>query len=158
MKAGYVSRSVRERIRSLPKSEFNRLAQEAADEVIGTAIAARKCTDTFALRVDDLHNMGELRHDASFRYGDPGRVEVGDTLICRELADGELRHDFCGVFVIEDAPGHPFPVFADWEALNRTLYVLGTGIRYTEESIVGIALASVKVAPLFDMVPHWSER
>lgn len=155
MKAGYISRSVRERIRKMPKSEFNRCMQEAAAEFARNAVQIRKGVAIHTLFVDSIYNMLNVKRMFSYKRCDAGMIELGDTILFREVTADDFRQEMSGVFIIADKniSRNVFPVYADYEALDGLLHIvnLDSPRVYPKDAIVGIALASVKVSPLFDM-------
>lgn len=148
-----ISRSVRKQIMKMSKSEFNRCMQDAAAEFARNAVQIRKGIAIHSLFVDNVYNMLDVKRNVRGQC-DAYDVEMGDTILFRDITANDLRRDMSGVFIIADKniSKNVFPVYADYEALDGMLHIITLdSCLYPSSAIVGIALASVKVSPLYDM-------
>ncbi|MBD5411188.1 MAG: hypothetical protein HDR51_00320 [Treponema sp.] len=151
-----VSRSVKEQIMKMSKLEFNRCMQDAAAEIARNAIQIRTGIVIHSLFVDNIYNILDVkRMFMGGRHCDAYQVEEGDTILFRDVTVDDLRRDISGVFIIADKniSKDVFPVYANYEALDNMLHIVTyNSCLYPATAIVGIAIATIKASPLFDMV------
>lgn len=146
-------------LKELSKQDFNRLLHLFTVQSVQKAIEIRTGTELFRFEVERLNNIEE--HRIEFYNSNSFNVDLGGTILYRKFTTDDLKREICGIFIIKK----PFfskslEAFAGtYEPFTGHLHMYTNIATKTIEilepdSIVGIALTCVKVAPLGDLQPN----
>lgn len=145
-------------LKELSKQDFNRLLHLFTVQSVQKAIEIRTGTELFRFEVERINNIEE--HRISF-HSNSFNVDLGDTILYRKFTTDDLKREICGIFILK-APFSPKSLEAiagTYEPFTGHLHIYTNIATDTIEilepdNIVGIAITSVKVAPLGDLQPN----
>ena len=147
-------------LKELSKQDFNRLLYLFTVQSVQKAVEIRTGTKLFRFEVKSINNIKEHRNSFYKLNRDSYNVDLGDILLYRKFTADDLKREICGIFIIKT----PFfskslEAFAGtYEPFTGHLHIY-TNIAtdtieiFEPDNIVGIAITSVKVAPLGDLLP-----